>query len=72
MGRPASILTDLQTFQNKYVRPKQLAMYVDVSIRTIYHHIDKGALRAVKIGGILRIPIADARRYASTDARLSS
>lgn len=60
-------ITDLSTFSGKYVTPMQLAVYVGVTRRTIYHHIEKGALRAVPLGDsqrVLRIPIAEARRYA--------
>ena len=63
MARPRTPLTDLSTFPHKYVRPQQLAFYANVPVRTIYHHISKGALRAVKIVGSLRIPIDVARAY---------
>lgn len=63
MGRPRTPLTDLRTYPCKYIRPQDLSKYVDVPIRTIYHHITKGALHAVKIGKTLRIPIEDARVY---------
>ena len=68
MGRPRTPLTDLRTYPNKYVRPQQLAEYVDVPIRTIYYHINKGALRAVRIGKRLRIPIRNARQYVGLTA----
>lgn len=58
------LIDDLSTYQRKFVTPIQLAAYVGVSRRTIYHHIEKGALHAVKRGGALRIPIAVAREYA--------
>ncbi len=63
IGRPRTPLTDLATYPCQYVRPQQLAVYTDQSIRTIYHHIEKGALRAVKIGKSLRIPTKVARQY---------
>lgn len=65
MARPRTPLTDIKTYPGKYVRPQQLAVYVDIPLRTIYHHINKGALRAVKIGKTLRIPIDEARSYVS-------
>ena len=65
MARPRTPLKDLETYPHKYVRLQQLSVYADVPIRTIYHHISKGALRAVKIGGRLRIPIQTARAYVS-------
>lgn len=65
MSRPrTSLIADLATYRRKFVTPIQLAAYVGVTRRTIYHHIEKGALRAVKRGGALRIPIRDARDYA--------
>ena len=54
----------VSTYRKKYVTPAQLAAYVAITRRTIYHHIDKGALRVVHIGGVLRIKTVDARRYA--------
>lgn len=57
-------IVDLGTYAKKYVTPAQLACYVGITRRTMYHHIDKGALPVVKIGGVLRIRIRDARAYA--------
>lgn len=57
-------ITDLGTYRRKYVTPAQLAEYVGVTRRTIYHHIDKGALPVVRIVGVIRIRIRDAREYA--------
>lgn len=64
MARPRTPLIDLRTYPHKYVRLQALSTYVDVPIRTIYYHIQKGALHAVKIGGSLRVPIQTAREYA--------
>lgn len=72
MGRRRTPLIDLATHPHKYVRPRDLAVYCVVSLRTIYHHIDKGALHAVRIGGVLRIPIESARAYAGVSSRLSA
>lgn len=63
MGRPRATLTDFDTYPHKYVRPQVLATYIDIPLRTIYYHIQKGALSAVKVGGVLRIPIQIARAY---------
>ena len=63
MGRPRTPLTDIRTYSAKYVRPQQLAVYADVPIRTIYYHIQKGALHAVRIGCRLRIPTQIAKQY---------
>ena len=69
MGRPRTPLVDLKTYPHKYVRPQQLAIYADVPIRTIYYHIKKGALRAVKVGGLLRIQVQIAQEYLSHPAQ---
>lgn len=68
-GRPATEpICDLRTCQRKLISPMQLAEYIGVTRRTIYHHIDKGALRAVRRHGIVRIRIEEARRYAAEPA----
>ena len=61
------MIRDLRTYRKPFVTPDQLADYVGVTRRTIYHHIEKGALRVVKIGRLVRIPSAEARRYAGAD-----
>lgn len=63
-GRPRTPAVDLTTYPKKFVSPIQLANFVGVTRRTIYTHIEKEALRAIKIGGVLRIRIEEARRYA--------
>lgn len=68
-GRPRIPLTDLNKFPLKYVRLQALSEYCDIPLRTIYYHVDIGALHAVKIGGVLRVPIDDAKAYVSTEAR---
>lgn len=65
-------IDDLATYSKKYVTPAQLAAYVGITRRTIYHHIDKGALRVVHIGGVIRIRIRDARTYAGEPVRTPS
>ena len=63
-GRPRTpMIQDLATYPRQFLSPIQLALYVGVTRRTIYHHIDKGALRVRHIGGVIRIDIAEARRY---------
>jgi excisionase family DNA binding protein len=62
-------ITDLEKHPKNYVSIDQLADYVGVSRRTVYNHIDKGTLKAVKVGGSLRIPVEEAKRYVSTPAR---
>lgn len=60
-------IKDLQTYPKKYVSPMQLAEYIGVTRRTIYHHIEKGALGAVRRMGVVRIHVAEARRYLCLD-----
>ena len=60
-------IADLTTYRGKYLSPIQLALYVGVTRRTIYTHIDKGALRATKIGGVVRIRLVDALIYCGED-----
>jgi excisionase family DNA binding protein len=69
---PHEPIGDLRTCSRRYLSPLQLAEYAGVARRTIYHHIDKGALRAVKVGGVLRIPIREARRYMGELGDLSA
>jgi excisionase family DNA binding protein len=66
-GRPTTppVDDDLAHYPRKFIAPIQLARYLSISRRTIYHHIQKGALRVRKIEGTIRIPIDEARRYAS-------
>jgi excisionase family DNA binding protein len=58
------MIDDLATHQAKHVTVEELAAYWSVSAKTIYRHIDKGALDVLKLpGGTIRIPIENARRY---------
>lgn len=61
-------ILSLATYRKKFVRPLQLARYTGVPERTIYHHIEKGALPALKRGGLLVIRIEVAREYAAEPA----
>jgi excisionase family DNA binding protein len=49
----------------QFVTVSDLAKYWNVSTRTVYRHILKGALAVVRIGpfGRLRIPLKDAMKY---------
>ena len=65
-GRPRHpIITDLATWPKKIVSPAQLACYVGITRRTMYHHIYKGAIPAFKRRGVLMIRIEAAREYAN-------
>ncbi len=54
----------LATWPHPVVRPRQLAQYLNLPLRTIYHHIEKGALPSFKRGGIRLIRKEDALAYA--------
>jgi len=41
--------------ERKY-RPDEVAAFYSVSVQTIYRHINSGKIRAVKFGGVWRIP----------------
>lgn len=72
--RATKPITDLSTYRGTYISPIQLANYVGVTRRTIYTHIEKGALRARKIGkgvrAAVRIHIRDARVYCGESAHV--
>ena len=67
-----SRIFDLARHEAAYVTVQELAQYLCVHERTLYHHIEKGALVCVRLGGpgssVLRIPISEARRYAQVAA----
>lgn len=68
-GRPRlEEIVDLRTYPRRFVRPLQLHRYTGIPLRTLYHHIEKGALPSVKRGGICVITIEAARAYAATPA----
>jgi excisionase family DNA binding protein len=56
-------IENLATHPKPYVSPEELADYWDVSRRTVYLWIDKGAIHAVKIGALLKIPVENARAF---------
>lgn len=57
-------IRDLATHPYPYVTVQELAECLRVHPETIYRHIEKGALRAVRIGAAVRISIVEACRYA--------
>lgn len=65
MRPPLPVIASLKTHAKKFVRPLQLARYTGIPIRTIYHHIEKGALPAQRRGGVVVIRIEQARLYAA-------
>lgn len=58
------MILDLETHTAKMVTVEELAAYWNVSKKTIYRHIEKGALPVQRLPeGAIRIRIEDARRY---------
>lgn len=62
MPAPHAPIDDLRT-HTKPVSLIQLAVYIGVTRRTLYTHIDKGALKVVRRGGVIRVTPKEARRY---------
>lgn len=65
-------ITDLNTHPKPFVTVAELIDYTEIPRRTMYHHIEKGALAAVKIGGCYKVPIAEARRYVKGEKPTSA
>lgn len=65
MPPPLPPITSLATHRGKFVRPRQLALYLGIPERTLRYHITKGALPAVHRGGSIMIRIEAAREYAA-------
>ena len=57
-------IQDLKSYPKKFLAPVQLAVHMGISRRTIYHHIEKGALPIHHVGGLIRIRKHDALVYA--------
>jgi excisionase family DNA binding protein len=60
-------IANLDTYKGKFVAPVDFAAYLLVSTRTVYHWIEKGALRVVRVERTVRIPIEEARRFVKID-----
>ena len=65
-------IQNIQSHPAKHVSPEEAAEYLVVPRRTVYHWIDKGALQAVRVGGLLRIKTEELQRFAGTPARHAS
>ena len=48
--------------EKRYLRPDEVARMLSVSVRTIQHWAKSGKLPAVKLNGLLRIPVAELER----------
>lgn len=62
-------IKDLDTHPKPFVTVAEFIAYTEIPRRTMYHHIEHGKLKAVKMGGTLKIPIAEARRFVAVPAR---
>lgn len=57
-------MPDLDDPRTRHVTVRDLAAYWNVTTKTIYRHIDKGALKVLRLpGGNIRIPVEEARAY---------
>ena len=70
--RVLEVIDDIETYPEKFVAPMQLARYFHVPRSTLYYHIRIGALVVVRRGGVLRVPIDEARRYCRPSRLLVS
>ena len=63
--RRSSHMLDLALETRRFIKVQELAECCGVTPKTVYRHIEKGALKAVYIGpfDVVRIPIEEARRY---------
>ena len=59
-----SIFTEIKA-EPLVVTPKQAAVLLQVTERSIHNWIDAGHLSSVKIGATRRIPLDDVKRLAS-------
>ena len=68
-ARVMAKVDDLRAHSGEFVTVSELAHYWHVSERTIYRHIFKGALPAIRIGpfGRLRLKIRDGLNYGRPD-----
>jgi excisionase family DNA binding protein len=57
-----SKIHDLRTHPDRFVTAQELAEYYRISDRTVYRLVEKGALKAVKVGASVRIPTQAARK----------
>lgn len=55
---------DLTTYTGPNLTLLQLAEAIDVPRRTLYYHVEIGALKVVRRGGVIRVLTSEALRYA--------
>ena len=71
-GRPPTPSIDLATTRQPYVTLYQLAAYLGCARRTLYYHIEKGALPVVQRRGLIRVRLQDARIYAGLTSAITT
>ena len=65
-------IRDLSTHPEKFVTVPELADYWHVSVRTVYYHAQKGALKSTRIGRALRILTVDAQAFGRPEEVVSA
>lgn len=70
MPAPHPPIDDLAQ-RKKPVSLIQLADWMGTTRRTLYSHVEKGALKTVKRGGFIRVTAKEARRYAGVSEKKS-
>jgi len=60
-----TLIRNLATHAEPTVTVEELAAYWRVDRRALYRDIEKGALKATRIGRVIRIRIEDARAYGT-------
>jgi excisionase family DNA binding protein len=52
--------------KKRYFRPDEVALMLNVSIRTVQVWAKDGKIPAIKIGGVVRIPVAELEKAIVT------
>ena len=63
----AMSIRDLRTHRKAYVTVRELGEYLNLSVRMLYREIAAGELGTKRFGRAIRIPVDEARRYASEE-----
>lgn len=57
------MIHDLHTEARAFVTIQEAADYLNVPERTLRYHVFKGALKAHRVGTLIRIPVVELRAY---------
>jgi hypothetical protein len=64
------MIENLTTHPHRYVTIPELAAYMaPLSVRTLYHHAEKGALAVIRCRGVVLVRVEEACRYAGLTYR---